>query len=115
MNEPEQSPKGISFDWRITGTVVAFSAALLLTAALRYLNLHAEDPSQLSANATPIYIGFTVLAAVLLRRSGVPMKRFGFGLVFGSLTLAVRGSIWPAALAHVSNNSIGIVSLYVSA
>ena len=236
MNEHEQSSKGISFDWRIAGTVVAFSAALLLTAVLRYLNLHAEDPPQLTAYATPIYVGFTVLAAVLLRRSGVPMQRFGFGLafqtfkflalaaigvgilqfsgflldpylekalgetrnlarfsdvagstsafiklmalswtvaafgeelafrivlmrgiafalgdsrvafgialvlqailfglihayqgsagiigatisglVFGSLTLAARGSIWPAALAHGSNNSIGILSLYLSA
>lgn len=36
------------------------------------------------------------------------------GLVFGGLTLAARGSIWPAALAHGSSNSIGILSLYLS-
>ncbi len=36
------------------------------------------------------------------------------GLVFGGLTLAARGSIWPAALAHGSSNTIGILSLYLS-
>ena len=35
-------------------------------------------------------------------------------LIFGGLTLAARGSIWPAAIAHGSNNSIGIVALYLS-
>ena len=34
------------------------------------------------------------------------------GLVFGSLVLASRGSIWPAALAHGSNNSISLVLLH---
>ncbi len=36
------------------------------------------------------------------------------GLVFGGLTLAARGSIWPAALAHGSSNTIGILGLYLS-
>ena len=34
------------------------------------------------------------------------------GLVFGGLTLAARGSIWPAAIAHGLNNTIGIIELY---
>ena len=34
-------------------------------------------------------------------------------LIFGALTLAARGSIWPAAIAHGSNNTIGIVELYL--
>jgi len=34
------------------------------------------------------------------------------GLIFGGLTLAARGSIWPAAIAHGSSNSIGIMQLY---
>ena len=33
------------------------------------------------------------------------------GLVFGGLTLAARGSIWPAAIAHGSSNTIGILAL----
>lgn len=36
------------------------------------------------------------------------------GLIFGGLTLAARGSIWPAALAHGSSNTIGILSLYLA-
>lgn len=34
------------------------------------------------------------------------------GLVFGVLTLAARGAIWPAALAHGGNNTIGLIILY---
>ncbi len=34
------------------------------------------------------------------------------GLIYGVLTLASRGSIWPAALAHGLNNTIGIVGLH---
>ena len=37
------------------------------------------------------------------------------GLVFGILTVAARGSIWPAALAHGINNSIGLIGLYLGA
>lgn len=94
MSEHGESPRGISLDWRIAGIVVLFSAALLLTAVLRYLNLHTENPPQLAAYAMPIYIGFTVLAAVLLSHAGVPMRRFGFGLtfqVFRFLALAATG------------------------
>ena len=36
------------------------------------------------------------------------------GLIFGGLTLAARGSIWPAAIAHGSSNTIGIMELYLS-
>lgn len=36
------------------------------------------------------------------------------GLVFGILTIAARGAIWPAAIAHGLNNTIGIVALYLS-
>lgn len=35
-------------------------------------------------------------------------------LIFGGLTLAARGSIWPAAIAHGSSNSVGIMGLYFS-
>ena len=34
------------------------------------------------------------------------------GLIFGGLVLLGRGSIWPAALAHGANNTIGIFQLY---
>lgn len=34
------------------------------------------------------------------------------GLVFGVLTIAGRGAIWPAALTHGANNMIGLTMLY---
>jgi membrane protease YdiL (CAAX protease family) len=34
------------------------------------------------------------------------------GLVFGAVTLVGRWSIWPAAIAHGVNNTIGILALY---
>ena len=34
------------------------------------------------------------------------------GLIYGSVTLAARWSIWPAALAHGLHNTIGIWELY---
>ena len=36
------------------------------------------------------------------------------GLIFGGLTLAARGSIWPAAIAHGTSTSIGILTLYLA-
>ena len=36
------------------------------------------------------------------------------GLIFGGITLVARGSIWPAAIAHGSSNTIGILELYIS-
>lgn len=35
------------------------------------------------------------------------------GLVFGTVVIASGWSIWPAALAHGTNNTIGIISLYL--
>lgn len=35
------------------------------------------------------------------------------GLIFGVLTIAGRGAIWPAALAHGANNMIGLTLLYL--
>jgi len=34
------------------------------------------------------------------------------GLIYGGLTLLGRGSIWPAALAHGFNNTIGLLTIY---
>jgi membrane protease YdiL (CAAX protease family) len=34
------------------------------------------------------------------------------GLVFGAVTIASRWSIWPAAIAHGTNNTFGIVDLF---
>lgn len=34
------------------------------------------------------------------------------GLIFGAVTIAGRFSIWPSALAHGVNNTIGILAIY---
>jgi len=36
------------------------------------------------------------------------------GLILGALTWAARGTIWPAAIAHGLNNTIGLLQLYVA-
>ena len=36
------------------------------------------------------------------------------GLILGALTWAARGTIWPAALAHGLNNTIGLLQLYLA-
>jgi len=64
--------------WRAAVVVTVFAIGLLAVGALRYVNLHSEDPPAVAAYATLIYIGLTVLAAILLIRSGVPLRRLGF-------------------------------------
>lgn len=230
---PEAGPAGR--EWKVVGILAVFTAGLLASGGLRLLKLGTEDPPEVAAFATGIYIGLTILAAILLRRSGVPLRRLGFyldakparylvlaavgvgliqlagwlleplwervfggtrdlarfsdvagspaelfklmalnwtvaafgeelafrillmrgvafvlgdtrtafglalifqavvfglvhayqgpagvfgtaisGLVYGGLTLAARGSIWPAAIAHGASNSIGIMEIYAA-
>jgi membrane protease YdiL (CAAX protease family) len=74
--------------------VTVFATGLVLVGVLRFLDLRAEDPPALAAYATPLYVGLSVLAAILLTRAGVPMHRLGFGLAFRPLqylVLAVAG------------------------
>lgn len=68
---------------RVAAIVGIFALGLLAVAALRFLDLRSDDPPALAAYATVIYIGLTVIAAILLIRSGVPIRRLGF-------TMAVR-------------------------
>ena len=69
--------------WKVAGIVIIFAVGLLMVGALRFLDLRSEDPPAVAAYATLIYIGLTVLAAILLIRTGVPIRRLGF-------TMAVR-------------------------
>jgi len=69
-------------NWKVFGIVALFGAGLVASGLLRYFHLRDEDPSALTGYATIIYVGLTILAAVLLRRSEVPMRRLGFGLAF---------------------------------
>ena len=236
MNDQEHKIKLINRKWKVRIVVVFFGAGLILSAVLRYLDQNSQDPPQIAGFATLIYVGITVIAAVILTRIGVPMHGLGFGfnfrpvsylvlaamgvgfiqlfglmidpllerfvgeprnlerfsdiagspialikllvlnwtlaaigeelafrivlmrgiafnlgdsrtafgialiaqailfgaihayqgpsgiissgingLIFGGLTLAARGSIWPAAIAHGASNTIGILSLYLAA
>ena len=220
---------------KVAVVIILFAAGLLLSGYLRLLSLGAASPPSIASFATELYIAISVIAAIVLRRMGAPVQRFGFhstpgvvrvlvlaavgvafiqvtglllepmfdqlfggtrdlsrfsgvaaspsellklmalnwtfaafgeelafrillmrgvafalgdtrlafgialvaqavvfglvhayqgpagiagtminALIFGALTLAARGSIWPAAIAHGSSNSIGIMSLYLS-
>lgn len=79
---------------RVCGLVAGFATGLIAIAWLRLESGSAGFIGTLSAYATPIYVGLTVVAAVLLLRAGVPLRRLGFGpphkpLLY--LVLAVAG------------------------
>lgn len=66
--------------WRIAGTVIIFAVGLLTVAALRFLDVRSADPPAVAAYATLIYIVLTVISAILLTRTAVPIRRLGFVL-----------------------------------
>ena len=82
MNEQTLQTDSGSRNWKVAGIVALFAAGLVVTGLLRLVYIRIDDPPALTSYATEIYIGLTILAAILLRRSGVPMKRFGFGPAF---------------------------------
>jgi membrane protease YdiL (CAAX protease family) len=82
MNEQNQESEFNNRSWKVAGIVTLFAAGLIVSGVLRFYNLRTENPAGLTAYATVIYIGVTILAAVLLSRSGVPMRRLGFGVAF---------------------------------
>ena len=85
MNEHTPQTGLSSKVFKVAGIVVIFAAGLLLSGVLRFQNLASDDPPQVTAYATAVYIVVTVFAAVLLSRVGLPMKGLGFGLKFQSL------------------------------
>lgn len=66
-------------NWKVSGIVILFGAGLVASGVLRHFHLRADDPLALTGYSTEIYIALTILAAVLLRRLAVPMRRLGFG------------------------------------
>ena len=94
MGMNKREAETIQVNWRVGGIVALFGAGLAASAWLRYLNLHTDNPPQISEYATVIYIAVTVFAAIRLSRMDVPMQRLGFGLKFRPLkflTLAAIG------------------------
>ncbi|MDJ0939469.1 MAG: CPBP family intramembrane metalloprotease [Woeseiaceae bacterium] len=94
----EQEHQTTSIDWTVTGIVAVFGAGLALSGTLRYLNLHTENPAPFTGYATVVYIGVTVLAAVLLPRVGVPLNRLGFGLKFETARFLALAAIGVALI-----------------
>ena len=114
MNGPQQIAGIANRHWKAAAIVTFLGAGLLLSGALRFHNLRSESPPQFTAYATLVYIGVTVLAAVLLSREGVPMKRLGFGPAFEPvkyLALAAVGVAMIQAsglvLDHLSERAFG--------
>lgn len=94
MGEQRQESRFDRVNWEVAGIVALFGAGLVVSGVLRFYHLRADDPPQLTAYSTVIYIAVTVVAAVLLSRARVPMKRMGFGPTFRAvryLALAAVG------------------------
>lgn len=93
MNGKIQETELDNRNWKVAGIVTLFGAGLIASGVLRFINMHAENPPQLTAYSTFIYIGVTITAAVLLSRAGLPMKRLGFGPAFRPVRFLVLAAI----------------------
>lgn len=94
QNRQSSQPTPNAGSWRAAVVVAIFAIGLLAMAALRYVDVRWEDPPALASYATLIYIGLTILAASLLIRSGVPIRRLGFTRVerpWSGLALVLLG------------------------
>ncbi len=101
MNEQEQEMKFENRNWKVAGVVALFGAGLVVSGVLRFYNLHSENPPSLTGYSTIIYITVTIIAAVLLSRARVPMKRLGFGLTFH-----------PARYLVLAAVGVGLIQLF---
>lgn len=93
MNEPTPEAGSANRNWKVVGIVALFIAGLIASGALRFFQLRTENPPALTAYAIEIYVALTILAAVLLRRSGVPLNRLGFGLPFKAVRYLILAAI----------------------
>jgi len=93
MNRRKQEARSDNHNWNVAGIVTLFGIGLIVSGVLRFYNLRVENPPQLAAYSTIIYIGVTIIAAVLLSRAGVPMKRLGFGLTFQAARFLVLAAV----------------------
>lgn len=111
-NGGRQSDSSGNGSLRVAAVVVVFAAGLLAVAALRFLDLRSDDPPAVAAYATLIYIGLTVLAAILLIRSGVPIRRLGFTLPLRPWTV-VAFALLGVAILQLSGALLGPVFEHV--
>lgn len=102
MNEQRFESEPASLDWKVAGIVLVFAAGLVGAGVLRFYDLRADDPPALAAYATALYVGLTILAAVMTSRAGVPMSRLGFGLPFRPARYLVLALIGVALIRLIS-------------
>jgi membrane protease YdiL (CAAX protease family) len=88
--------------WKLGGIITFFALGLLAVAALRFLDIRSDHPPAVAAYATLIYIGLTALAAILLIRNGVPIRRFGFALPVRPWTI-IPLALLGVAVLQLSN------------
>jgi membrane protease YdiL (CAAX protease family) len=93
MNEQTLEADSAGRNWKVVGIAALFAAGLVVSGVLRLFHLRTENSPALTAYATEIYIGLTILAAILFRRSGVPMRRLGFGLAFKPVRYLVLAAV----------------------
>jgi membrane protease YdiL (CAAX protease family) len=67
---------------RALAIVAVFAIGLIMTGLLRAAQFGTSPLAAVGRFATPVYIGLTILAAILLLRTGAPFRRFGFELPF---------------------------------
>jgi hypothetical protein len=94
--------------WRVGGIVTVFAVGLLAVAALRFLDLRSDEPPAVAAYATLIYIGLTVLSAVLLIRTGVPIRRLGFTLAIPPW-MVIALALFGVAILQLSSSLLAPV------
>ena len=75
-----------------------FASGLIASGVMRYLHLRTENPGALTGYSTEIYIGLTIIAAVLLRRAAVPMRSLGFGAAFEPARYLVLAAVGVALI-----------------
>lgn len=84
--------------YKTAGVIALFTAGLLVSGYLRLVSLGTADPPAIASHATEIYIGITVLAAIVLRRLGAPVQRLGFHAAPGPLKVLVLAAIGVALI-----------------
>jgi len=94
-------------------TVAAFGEEFIYRIVLmRGISFIFNDTRQAHIAAVVIQAVMFGLIHAYQGSAGIVGSTFS-GLVFGAVTIASRWSIWPSAVAHGTNNTIGIISLYM--
>lgn len=98
----------LALSWAVAafGEEIAFRIVLLGS-------LRSVLPDMRAATVTAVVLQAVVFGFVHLYQgpAGIAGATIS-GLVYGTITVMARGIIWPAALAHGLNNSIGLLMLY---